>query len=264
MAAGEMDVERRVDRRRAARTSRRSRRHAAWCRRRRTCSRRCRCRRSSPARICDASTASPMRLDRGDRQLRHSRRARPGSAGSARPSGGYRRRRDPARFWRGRASARRSPCRAAATTPIQFRPGLLLRVHADMRHAVERRPRRQRFGRHAGEGLAELLLDQRRGTCRCPMPSSTYFSRALRRLVRSPRSMKTRTMASATLVASAGLTMMPVSLAKSLWPVMPPMPEPKPDAGLDAETVLHLDRGEARCRWCLPAPRSCRRRRRRR
>ena len=77
-----------------------------------------------------------------------------------------------------------------------------------------------------------------------PMPSSTYFSRALSRLVRSPRSMNTRTMASATLVASAGLTMMPVSLAKSLWPVMPPMPEPKPDAGLDAETVLHLDGGK--------------------
>ena len=77
-----------------------------------------------------------------------------------------------------------------------------------------------------------------------PMPSMTYFSRALSRLVRSPVSMNTRTMASATLVASAGLTMMPVSLAKSLWPVMPPIPEAKPDAGLDAETVLHLDRGK--------------------
>ena len=57
-----------------------------------------------------------------------------------------------------------------------------------------------------------------------PMPSMTYFNRAFSRLVRSPRSMKTRTMASDTLVASAGLTMMPVSVAKSLWPVMPPMP----------------------------------------
>ena len=34
--------------------------------------------------------------------------------------------------------------------------------------------------------------------------------------------MKTRTIASATLVASSGFTTTPVSRAKSLWPVMPP------------------------------------------
>ena len=77
-----------------------------------------------------------------------------------------------------------------------------------------------------------------------PMPSMTYFSRALSRLVRSPVSMNTRTMASATLVASAGLTMMPVSLGKILVAGDAADPEAKPDAGLDAEPVLHLDRGE--------------------
>src|SRR4029453_10253725 len=78
----------------------------------------------------------------------------------------------------------------------------------------------------------------------CPIPSSTYFSRALLRLVRSPRSMKMRTMASDTLVASAGLTMMSPYFAKFLWAVMPPKPEPKPDAGLGAETIFHLDCGK--------------------
>ncbi len=77
-----------------------------------------------------------------------------------------------------------------------------------------------------------------------PMPSMTYFSRALSRLVRSPRSMNTRTMASATLVASAGLTMMPVSLAKSLCPVMPPIPSRNQMPGSTPKSVLHLDRGE--------------------
>ena len=42
--------------------------------------------------------------------------------------------------------------------PVQ--PFLLLPVHADMRHAVERRTRHHRFRRHAGERLAEPLLDQ--------------------------------------------------------------------------------------------------------
>ena len=57
--------------------------------------------------------------------------------------------------------------------------------------------------------------------------------------------MKTRTTASAALVASSGLTITPVSRAKSLWPVMPPSIEPEPDARLDAEAVLHLDGLEA-------------------
>ena len=46
-----------------------------------------------------------------------------------------------------------------STTPIQFRPVLLLRVHADMGGAVERRPRRDRARRRAVELAAELLLD---------------------------------------------------------------------------------------------------------
>ena len=42
--------------------------------------------------------------------------------------------------------------------PVQAR--LLLPVHADMRHAVEGRPRREGLRRHAGKGVAEFFLDQ--------------------------------------------------------------------------------------------------------
>ena len=52
--------------------------------------------------------------------------------------------------------------------------------------------------------------------------SSTYFSRAFLRSVRSPCSMKTRTIAAATATHSSGSSSTPVSRAKSLWPVMPP------------------------------------------
>ena len=45
LAAGQMDVDRAVELRRASRTRRRSPRRGAWCRRPRTCSRHCRCRR---------------------------------------------------------------------------------------------------------------------------------------------------------------------------------------------------------------------------
>ncbi len=55
-----------------------------------------------------------------------------------------------------------------------------------------------------------------------PQESSTYFSRALLRLVRSPLAMYTRRMESHTGVVSAGATITPVWRAKSLWPVMPP------------------------------------------
>ena len=77
------------------------------------------------------------------------------------------------------------------------------------------------------------------------MASSTYFIRALLRLVRSPWSVNTRTMASATLVASAGFTITPVSRAKSLCPVMPPSARRNQTPGCCAEAVLHLDRLEA-------------------
>ena len=78
-----------------------------------------------------------------------------------------------------------------------------------------------------------------------PMRSMTYLSRALLRSVRSPWSMKTRTIASATLVASAGRTTTPVSRAKSRWPVMPPSIRRNHTPGSTPEAVLHLDRLEA-------------------
>ena len=95
-------------------------------------------------------------------------------------------------------------------------------MHADMGGAIECRTRRQRIVWHSVELAAELLLDEREHLVDAHA-SMTYLSRALLRSVRSPWSMKTRTMASATLVASAGLTTTPVSCAKSLWPVMPPI-----------------------------------------
>ncbi len=92
-----------------------------------------------------------------------------------------------------------------------------------------------------------------------PMPSRTYLRRALSRLVRSPVSMNTRTMASATLVASSGRTMMPVSLAKSLCPVMPPTPRrnhtpgstPKPSFTSTAVKAMSLVSSSTAI---LPAP----------
>ena len=185
----------------------------------------------------------PDLLDRGDRKLDIVVGARPGSAGSARPSAGYRRRRDPARSWRARASDRRSPCRAAATTPIQFSPSCfcLCTPICAMRSNAGR-------GASASGGTRVKGWPSRSSTrarnFSCPMPSSTYFSRALLRLVRSPRSMKTRTMASDTLVASAGLTMMSPYLGEIPVAGDAAEPEAKPDAGLDAKTVLHLDRGK--------------------
>ena len=78
-----------------------------------------------------------------------------------------------------------------------------------------------------------------------PMLSSTYFSRALLRLVRSPWSMKTRTIASATLVASARLHDHAGVAREILVAGDAAEHEPKPDARLDAEAVLHLDRLKA-------------------
>ena len=56
--------------------------------------------------------------------------------------------------------------------------------------------------------------------------------------------MKARTIASDTLVASAGLTMMSPYLGEIPVAGDAAEPEAKPDAGLDAKTVLHLDRGK--------------------
>ncbi len=146
----------------------------------------------------------------------HCRRARLISADSARPSGEYRRRPNRVRFSPVRASDRRSPCRAASDTPIQFRPCCfcLCTPICAMRSNMGR-------GTSASDGTRVNACPSFSSTSTrnfsIPMPSMTYFSRALSRLVRSPRSMKTRTMASAILVASAGLTMMQLLSAKAPW-----------------------------------------------
>ena len=77
-----------------------------------------------------------------------------------------------------------------------------------------------------------------------PMPSMTYFRRALSRLVRSPRSMKTRTMASDDLGGVRRLDDDAGILGEILVAGDAADPEPKPDAGLDTKTVFHLDRGK--------------------
>ena len=73
-----------------------------------------------------ADRASPAWRGRAPRsrprRARPCRPARRRSAGSARPSGGYRRRRDRARSSRARASASTVILPTGSTTPIQFRP----------------------------------------------------------------------------------------------------------------------------------------------
>ena len=132
---------------------------------------------------------------------------------------------------------------------------LLLLVDADMRQrgrtpAAARAPRPAR-----GQALRRASPRPAPDICRSPMASSTYFIRALLRLVRSPWSMNTRTMASATLVASAGLTITPVSRAKSLWPVMPPSASGTRRPARRRSRPSPRRPG-SRCRWCPPAPRS--------
>ena len=72
------------------------------------------------------------------------------------------------------------------TTPIQLQPVLLLRVNADMRGARERRAaapaRRARRGRACGRAFPPSAPRN----FSTPILSSTYFSRALVRSVRSP------------------------------------------------------------------------------
>ena len=120
---------------------------------------------------------------------------------------------------------------------------LLLLVHADMRHAVEGRPRRQRLRRHARKGVAELLLDEREELVDAHAVEHVFqprlepvgavagvdedahdgvgdFGRILR------------------LDDDAGI------LGEILVAGDAAEAEAKPDAGLDAEAVLHLDRGK--------------------
>ena len=108
-----------------------------------------------------------------------------------------------------------------SATPIQLSPACFCRCTP--RWAV-----RENGGRgSSAPGTARVSLQPSFSSMRArkastPSRSSTYFSLALVRSVRSPVSMNTRTTASATLVASFGSTSTPVSPAKLKWPVKPP------------------------------------------
>ena len=119
------------------------------------------------------------------------------NAGSARPSAGYRRRRTPARL---RASP--SICAAViwplgSTTPIQLSPGCFCRwtpicaSRSGRGRSLMQSSGMRASGRPSRSSTAATNFSK-------PQASSRYLSRALLRSVRSPWSMKMRTIASAT------------------------------------------------------------------
>ena len=244
MAAGQMNIDRRVERRRASRTSARSPRRGAWCRTAANLQPVLPVQATRPERMALASIARPSASIRALRRREILGRRRRRSADSARPSAADRRRRV-------RAAIAASPRICATdirptgtTTPIQFSPpasaGERRYARCDRtRDAAQARqaPRDRIFGRAFPRAA--------RRNFSTPMASSTYFSRALVRSVRSPCSMKTRTTASATLQASFGCTSTPVSRAKSWWPVMPPRQSLNQTPGSKPEAVVHLHRLEA-------------------
>ena len=203
------------------------------------------------------------RLDRAPWPLRPCRRRRRRSAGSATPSGADRRRRSRARSPRRRASGRRSfgrpaaPRRSSSSRPA---PG------DGRRYAQRDRP----------AGAAAIAVAATRVSGRpslastaarnfsMPQPSSTYLSRALVRSVRSPLSMKTRTIASATAVHSSGSTN-DADVARQIAVAGDPA-----DARRETTRPARRPRPRRRappgnrCRWSPPAWRYGRRRRRRR
>ena len=148
-----------------------------------------------------------------------------------------------ARSWPARASARRSACRAAATTPIQFRPSCfcLCTPICAMRSKAGR-------GASASAGTRVKAWPSFSSTSArnfsMPMPSSTYFSRALSRLVRSPSIDEHAHDGVGDLGRVLRLDDDAGLLGKILVAGDAADAEAKPDAGLDAEAVLHLDRGE--------------------
>src|SRR5262249_30041185 len=108
-----------------------------------------------------------------------------------------------------------------STTPIQFRsdcfcgcaPTWAVRSKVDRGAIASAGARTSLRPSFSSIALRKLSM---------PHASITYLRRALARLVRSPWSMKTRTTASATFVASAGFTTTPVSCPNVWCPVMPP------------------------------------------
>ena len=203
-AAGQMDIDRSIEREARLAPLGNGDRGISWCWSWRTCSRCCRCRRRGRrARSLPwLTTRSPQGALRLARCASRGRRR---SAGSATPSGEYRHR------------------------PLMRDVGQLAHLLelSSFRPAARRRPRRGRVASAGGRRCAPAdparaapsharpqssRADSRAwprplpGTSRNPRLSSTYFSRAFLRSVRSPLSMNTRTIASATATASFGST----------------------------------------------------------
>ena len=184
--AGEMDVDGRVEGDARLHPVGDRHRRALGVGERRTCSRCCPCRRSGrrarwwPWRSSPISPQAPL-----DQRRVRPRRCRR-SAGSARRSGGYRRRPARARCRRGRASARLSACPTGSATPTQTRPGCFCGMEADVRLTVlavgRGRPGRRR---RASAWRPSFASTSARNLSK-PQASSTYFRRAFLRSVRSP------------------------------------------------------------------------------
>ena len=114
-----------------------------------------------PARMALASIARPSASILRLRGLQAFASARRRSADSARPSAGYRRRPGRARWRRGRASARRSAGRPARRRRSSCRPSCFCAWMPIWAVRLERRARRQRRRHGAVELAAELLFRQR-------------------------------------------------------------------------------------------------------
>ena len=209
---------------------------------------------TSPARIELASVARPsaaIALRRGA-TLSSARRR---SAGSARRSGGYRRRhvaRDvgEAAHLRGGQLADRQH----DADPVQALPASA-RCTPIWASAVEGRARLRARPPARGSAARPSFSSTAARNLSKPQASSTYFSRALLRSVRSPCSMKTRTMASATAVASLRLDDHAGVAGEILVAGDAAEREPEPDARARRRSRPSPRPPGSRCRWCLPAPR---------
>ena len=116
----------------------------------------------------------------------------------------------------------------------------------------------------ARSNLRPSLSSSRPTNFSMPMASSTYFSRALVRSVRSPCSMKTPHHGVGDLAGVLRLHQHAGIAGEIVMPGDAAETELEPDAGRQARSRRSPAPPGSRCRWCPPAPRSCRRRRRRR
>ena len=149
------------------------------------------------------------------------------------------------RSWRGRASARATsrPTYERDADPVEARLLLACARRCGRRGRMRGAAGSPRAARASACGRASPRRG--RGSARCPMASSTYLRRALVRSVRSPWSMKTRTTASATAVASAGLHDDAGLVGEVPVPGDAAQQDAEPDARLDTEAALHLHGLEA-------------------